>query len=163
MISFLLVDGANVHARALRENGLSHLIVERNTPLHLAAPSAYNPRIRDALQVSTALLDYSADIEAKEGGGKTTLLLAISTKLDNQYGDKPDNQVVNSFLKCGAKPRAIDKSGKDAAQRADEKDHTFGKAGQLLENLSLLHLLGPRVLAPKRLGRRDFDRSGFHA
>jgi hypothetical protein len=83
----------------------------------------YNARIGDTLQVMTALLDYSADIEAKEGGGNMSLATGyIDKALDNQYGDNPEDQVVSYLLKRGAKPHAIDRSGKHAIQRADERD-----------------------------------------
>lgn len=117
--------------RATREGRTNDPIVEHNTPLHLAVASAYGgTRIGAALQIVTALLDHGADIEAKEGAGRTHLLLAVSIELYTPYGFMPNKEVVNYLLKRGADPHAVDNSGKSAFQMADERHYTFGVTGK---------------------------------
>jgi hypothetical protein len=53
------------------------------------------------VEVVRTLLDHGADIEAKEGSGKTPLLLAIWTKLYSRGACTPSEQVVNWLLGCG--------------------------------------------------------------
>jgi ankyrin repeat protein len=130
LVSLLLANGADIHALAPREDRVSDPLVEHNTPLHLAVASAHGSMMGGALQVVTALLDHGADIEAKEGAGKTPLLLAISTEFDSPYGRRPNEQVVSYLLERGADHHAVDDSGKSAVQLADERHYMFGGTGK---------------------------------
>jgi ankyrin repeat protein len=130
LVSLLLANGADIHVLASREDRVSDPIVEHNTPLHLAVASAHGASMGGALQLVTALLDYGADIEAKEGAGKTPLLLAISTEFDGFYSRKSNEQVVNYLLERGADPHAVDDSGRSAVQLADERHYMFGGTGK---------------------------------
>ena len=81
------------------------------------------------LEVVTALLDQGADIEAKEGTGKTPLLLAILTKFYRyDMGTwAPNEKVVNHLLKHGADPHAVDDAAKNAFELADVMHYMFSK------------------------------------
>ncbi len=82
LVSFLLANGANIHGRTTREdptygsNGWTTVLFENNTPLHLAIASVHGAYVGETLEVVTALLNHGAEIEAREGTGKTPLLLA---------------------------------------------------------------------------------------
>lgn len=82
------------------------------------------------LEVVTALLDQGADIEAKEGTGKTPLLLAISTEFFKSGSWAPNRKVVNYLLERGADPHAVDDLAKKAFQLADERNHKFSETGK---------------------------------
>lgn len=169
LVLFLLANGADVHARTVREerncdfNIGTAIIVERNTPLHLAVASAHGALMGQTLEVVAALLDHGADIEAKEGTGKTPLLLAISTKVYNSGSWTPNDKVVNYLLTRGADPDAVDDSEKNAFQLADDRHYKFGETGKferrpLPPRSSHDHNMG----GGRGRGRGDYGRGGFH-
>ena len=65
-------------------------------------------------EVVNVLLAHGADIEAKEGTGKTPLLLAISTKFYDMGTWAPNEKVVNRLLEHGADLHAVDDAVKNA-------------------------------------------------
>jgi ankyrin repeat protein len=164
VVSFLLANGADVHALARREDHRSDTVVAHNTPLHLAVTSALGAMTGGTLQVVTGLLDHGADIEAKEGTGKTALLLAISQDFGHPNSRRSNEQVVNYLLESGANLHAVDTTGKNAVQLAGERHYMFGETGKFerkpLPPLSARHLdVGPG----RGRGRRGFGRGSSHA
>lgn len=135
LLLFLLANGADVHARAARVVPSSALsisapvIVEGNTPLHLVVNSAAGAMGGDPLEVVTALLDHGADIEAKEGTGKTPLLLAITTEIYHKGSYIPNKNVVELLLRRGANLYAIDDLAKNAFQLADDRHYQISDTG----------------------------------
>jgi ankyrin repeat protein len=157
LVSFLLANGADVHSRAHREDGVSNPIVEHNTPLHIAIAFADGTLVRRTLQIVAALLDHGADIEAKDGAGKMPLLLAISTRL---YSNE---KVVNYLLDRGADPHAVDSSGKSATQLADHKHYMFGRTGKFERKpLPPRSFRGLDVGPGRGTGRGVYGRGGCH-
>lgn len=137
LVSFLLANGANIHGCATREdptcgsNGRTTVLVEGYTPLHLAIASAHGAFVGATLKVVTALLNHGADIEAREGTGKTPLLLAISRKYNSNAKSCTHNEkVVNYLLERGADPYAADDAGKNAFQLADDRNYTLSEVGK---------------------------------
>jgi ankyrin repeat protein len=168
LVSFLLANGANVHARALRQNRRSDPKVEHNTPLHLAVTSARGAWNGGTLEVVIALLDHGADIEAKDGDGKTPLLLAVSTEFNIGGRHRPD-QVPNYLLERGADPHAVDNSGKSAVQLGNEKHYPYyefsetGKFERKLLSPRSRHDWGVRHGRGRGGGRRLCGRGGLHS
>ncbi|KAH7346043.1 ankyrin repeat-containing domain protein [Pyrenochaeta sp. MPI-SDFR-AT-0127] len=167
LILLLLANGANVHARTVREEptcdfDIGTIIVEGNTPLHLAVASAHGALNGQTLEVVTALLDHGADIEAKEGTGKTPLLLAISTKFYNRWSWTSNEKAVNCLLERGANPHAVDDSAKNAFQLADDKHYKFSETGQFERKppqFSHEHNMG----GGRGRVRGAYGRGGFHS
>jgi ankyrin repeat protein len=134
LVSFLLANGADVQARAVRQEWLcvsseqTTAIIADNTPLHLAIASYQGVLDGNTLGVVTALLDHGANIEARDGTGKTPLLLAISR--DYSYSSPTrtwthNEKVVNCLLERGADPHVVDDSGKNAVQLADARTYRY--------------------------------------
>jgi ankyrin repeat protein len=91
LVAFLPGNGANVHARAAREERPhssidTTVIIKDNTPLHLAVASSSGVRSREPVKDVTALLDHGADIEARESFDKTSLPLVIVTDFYRKLG-----------------------------------------------------------------------------
>ena len=76
------------------------------------------------------LIDHGADIEAREGTGKTPLLLAVAIDHFTSSARALNVQVVNFLLERGADARAVDDNGKNAAQLADERHYMFNETGK---------------------------------
>lgn len=170
LVLFLLANGANVHAYVTRQehncglNGGPTVAVAGNTPLHLAIVSAHGALMGQTLEVVNVLLGHGADIEAKEGTGKTPLLLAISTKFYKLGAWTPNEEVVNHLLEHGADPHAVDAAAKNAFQLADEMHYMFSNTGKF----------GRKPIPPQSShklytghgrgrGRGAFRRGGFHS
>jgi ankyrin repeat protein len=134
LILFLLESGADIHARASRDehicnpDGWVTTVIEGNTPLHLAIASTQGALSGQRLDVVSALLNRGADIEAREGTGRTPLLLAVS----RAYGSSTESwihneKVVNHLLERGADRHAVDDAGKNAEQLMDDERYVFGE------------------------------------
>jgi ankyrin repeat protein len=136
LVLFLLANGADVHSTVARQehncdfNRGPTITIDGKTPLHLAVASAHGASMGQTLEVVNVLLDHGADIEAKEGSGKTPLLLAISTKFYNMGTWTPNEKVVNHLLEHGANPHAVDDAAKNAFQLADDMNYMFSKIGK---------------------------------
>ncbi|RYN22610.1 hypothetical protein AA0112_g9853 [Alternaria arborescens] len=171
LVSFLLANGANIHGRATREdptcgsNGRTAVLIEGYTPLHLAIASAHGAFVGATLEVVTALLNHGAEIEAREGTGKTPLLLAISRKYNSNAESCTHNEkVVNYLLKRGADPYAVDDAGKNAFQLADDRNYTLGEVGKFERKPAPPISVHERNLGPGRgRGRGAYGRGGFHS
>jgi cytohesin len=171
LVSFLLANGANIHGRATREdptcrsNGRTAVLIEGYTPLHLAIDSAHGAFVGATLEVVTALLNHGAEIEAREGTGKTPLLLAISRKYNSNAKSCTHNEkVVNYLLKRGADPYAVDDAGKNAFQLADDGNYTLGEVGKFERKPAPPMSVHERNLGPGRgRGRGAYGRGGFHS
>jgi ankyrin repeat protein len=165
LVSFLLTNGANIHARVAREvrnSGFDTgptIKAEGNTPLHLAITSAHSVSVRQALEVARALLDYGADIEAKDVGGKTPLLLAISTKVYYVGTYVPNEKLVNWLLERGAYPHAVDGAGRTASQLANDIGFMFDEAGKFVRKpVSLQSSVEGQAPSGPWFGRGTFGR-----
>jgi ankyrin repeat protein len=72
LVSFLLANGANIHGRATRSdhtcgsNGWTTVLVETNTPLHLAITSVHGTFVEATLEVVTALLNHGAELKLEK-------------------------------------------------------------------------------------------------
>jgi ankyrin repeat protein len=171
LVSFLLANGANIHGRATRENptcgsnGRTTVLVEGYTPLHLAIASAHGAFVGATLEVVTALLNHGAEIEAREGTGKTPLLLAISRKYNSNAKSCTHNEkVVNYLLEHGADPYAVDDAGKNAFQLADDRNYTLSKMGKFERKPAPPISVHERNMGPGRgRGRGAYGRGGFHS
>lgn len=170
LVSFLLANGADVHTCVAREeydrdfNGGPSIIVEGNTPLHLAVASAYGASMGQTLEVVNVLLDHGADIEAKEGTGKTPLLLAISTKFYNMGTWTPNEKAVNYLLEHGADPHAVDDAAKNAFQLADDRHYMFSMTGKFERKPIPPRSTYELNMGPGRgRGRGASGRGGFHS
>ncbi|CAN9240193.1 unnamed protein product [Alternaria sp. RS040] len=171
LVSFLLANGANIHGRATRDdptcgsNGRTTVLVGDYTPLHLAIASAHGAFVGATLEVVTALLDHGAEIEAREGTGKTPLLLAISRKYNSNAKSRTHNEkVVNYLLQRGADPYAVDNAGKNAFELADDRSYTLSEVGKFERKPAPPISVHERNMGPGRgRGRGAYGRGGFHS
>jgi ankyrin repeat protein len=91
--------------------------------------------VEATLEVVTALLNHGAEIEAREGTGKTPLLLAITREYDSNAKSCTNNEkVVNCLLERGADPYAIDNAGKNVFQLADDRNYTLSEVEKFERN-----------------------------
>lgn len=132
LVSLLLANGADIHARAqqVRRSYDSDSVVMQNTPLHVAVSSPAGTISGGTLEMIGMLIDHGADIEAREGTGKTPLLLAVAIDHFTSSARALNVQVVNFLLERGADARAVDDNGKNAAQLADERHYMFDETGK---------------------------------
>jgi ankyrin repeat protein len=171
LVSFLLANGANIHGRAIREdltcgsNERTTVLVEGYTPLHLAIASAHGAFVGATLEVVTALLNHGAEIEAREGTGKTPLLLAISRNYNSNAKSCTHNEkVVNYLLERGADPYAVDDAGKDAFELAGDRNYTLSEVGKFERKPAPPISVHERNMGPGRgRGRGAYGRGGFHS
>lgn len=169
LVSFLLANGADVHACVARQkhtcdsNRGPIIVIGGNTPLHLAIASTHGAMMGQTLEVVKVLLEHGADIEAKEGTGKTPLLLAISTKFYNMGTWTPNEKVVNHLLEHGADPHAVDDAAKNAFQLADEMHYMFSEIGKFERKPIPPQSSHELNTGPGRgRGRGAYGRGGFH-
>ncbi|OWY42169.1 uncharacterized protein AALT_g1922 [Alternaria alternata] len=171
LVFFLLANGADIHGRATREdptcgsNGRATVLVESNTPLHLALVSVHGAFVGATLEVVTALLNHGAGIEAREGTGKTALLLAITREYDSDAKSCTHNErVVNYLLERGADPYAVDDVGKNAFQLADDRNYTLSEVGKFERKPRPPISVHKRNIGPGRgQGRGAYGRGGFQS
>jgi ankyrin repeat protein len=171
LVSFLLANGANIHGRATREdptcgsNGRTTVLVESNTPLRLAIASVHGAFVEATLEVVTALLNHGAEVEARESTGKTSLLLAITREYDSDAKSCTHNEkVVSYLLERRADPYAVDDTGENAFQLADDRNYTLVEVGKFESKPPSPIYSHERNMGPGRgRGRGAYGRGGLHS
>lgn len=102
----------------------------QNTPRHVAVSSSVGTTSGGTLEMLGMLIDHGADIEAREGTGKTPLLLAVAIDHFTSSARALNVQVVNFLLEHDADACAVDDNGNNAAQLADKRHYMFNETGK---------------------------------